>query len=125
MEDIMTARTSVLALAAGAIACASPAIGQDAASENANSITVTVNYALNLPVQSEDIEAQTKAMRDSRQILYKMAVGECRLLMQTIASSCTLSRLNAQSNMSSRRPAQTILSISANAQYQVVIKSQD
>jgi hypothetical protein len=118
----MRRRAFILVLSSAVAMAAAPASGEDAIA-GGNAITVSVNYALNLPLETLDTEAQTKAMRDGRQLLYKMAVGECSLLLETIASSCALSRLGAQSNLSGRRPAQTMLNISANAQYLVVLKA--
>ena len=85
-------------------------------------IQVSVNYSINLPLGGGEPADQIKAMREGRKMLYKMAVGECDVLVETIASSCALTRLNARSNLSTRQPAQAHVNISASAQFSIQLK---
>ncbi|MGE0629392.1 MAG: hypothetical protein AB7O43_16340 [Hyphomicrobiaceae bacterium] len=116
-------KSIVLACAAGlSVLAAHKAQAQPLAESAARPITVSVNYNINLPLRQMDAAAQTRAMESGRKMLYRMAVSECAVMLQTIATRCALSKLNVQSNLSRTQSAQTTIRLSASAQYSVGLK---
>lgn len=84
-------------------------------------IQISVSYSLNLPLKSEEANDQAEALESGRRALYGIAAGECKVLMSTIASTCTLQRLNVQSNVRSQRGERQVY-VNGNASYRIALK---
>lgn len=87
--------------------------------------TVSVQYMLRLPLKSDDVAEQEKVMETGRRRLYEIGAKECEAILATLASSCTLSSLNVQSNNYRQRNEDNFVTLTANAQYQIEVKSED
>jgi hypothetical protein len=83
--------------------------------------TVSVQYMIRLPLKSDDIASQRDAMEQGRKLLYEMGSSECALIVATFASSCQLTSLNVQTNIS-RQCDDNSANMSANAQFRVELK---
>lgn len=86
--------------------------------------TVSVQYMLRLPLKSDDVAEQESVMEKGRRRLYEIGARECDAILATLASSCTLSSLNVQSNNYRQRNEDYFVTLTANAQYQIELKSE-
>lgn len=87
--------------------------------------TVSVSYSLRLPLKSEDVAEQEKVMETGRKRLYEVAANECAAILAMLASSCSLSSLNVQSNHLRQRGEDSFVTLTASAQYQIDLKQDD
>lgn len=85
-------------------------------------IEVTVSYGLMIPIAVDNKEAQAQALESARVALYAIASKECKLLMEVIAETCVLVRLNVHSNVQRHAPTQPNAHVNANAAYRITPK---
>lgn len=95
----------------------------ESAAQNANKpIQVSVRYSWNVPVTNSANDAKAAQMEEARRVLYKIAVNECDVLTNLIADTCSLDRLNVQSNLQSRHRMGEQISVNGNATYKITLK---
>lgn len=83
---------------------------------------ISVQYMIRLPLKSDDTDEQQRVMEEGRKQLYVIGSKECATILATLASKCTLSSLNVQSNLNRQRSEDNSVTLSASAQYQVELK---
>jgi hypothetical protein len=118
-------RSLIAALAvASLIATPAPlAMAQAPATAAERSVEVAVSYNLNIPMTAEDEKNQTAALERARKTLYEIAAGECAVMLQTLAASCHLQRLNVQSSIQRRDSNQMpSVVVAGNASYRIGLK---
>lgn len=86
-------------------------------------VDISVQYSIVLPLKDDDLESQRAVMEQGRTILYEISSRECTIILKALSSSCRLERLNVQSNPNRRRAGEDVLTLTANAQYKVVLKT--
>lgn len=118
-------RTTIATLAAVIFATAAPAQAQtrDVPSYLQRPTTISVQYTLRLPLKSDDLAEQQEVMETGRKRLYEIGGRECANLLATLATSCTLSSLNVQSNFYRQGREDNAVTVSANAKYQIDLKT--
>lgn len=90
-----------------------------------NTVQVSVNYNLSIPLKGTDEVAQAEALEKGRKLIYGIAASECKVLETTIAATCRLERLNVQSNArGALRSAehQAHVQVGGNASYRIGLK---
>jgi hypothetical protein len=83
---------------------------------------VSVQYMIRMPFKSDDTNDQQQVMEEGRRRLYEIGSKECAVIISTLASTCTLTSLNVQSNFYRQRNEDNAITLTANAQYQVELK---
>lgn len=87
-----------------------------------NTIQVSVNYSLSVPLGGDDEKAQSEALEKGRRLVYGIAASECKVLEETIASSCRMERLNVQSNVQRGSRSTEQIHVGASANYRISLK---
>ena len=86
-------------------------------------VNVSVSYNSHFPIADLSDEAVSKAQREGRIMLYRLARSECKLLLSTIAETCRLSHLNVSTQIQdpghSNPPR---LYINSSATFQITLK---
>jgi hypothetical protein len=86
-------------------------------------VDVRVQYSLQIPLSTDDIEAQSAAMERGRKMFYEMSGKECALMLGTFSSQCRLEDLNIQSRAVARRRGQEpTLNLTASARFKIELK---
>lgn len=117
---------SMVAIAASLILL--PNMATNAASHiSANSkqaIIVNVTYSITVPGDTSTVENSAKLQEKGRRTIYTMAQKECVIILETIAESCTMTRISVQSRNYSRRRNLTTggIRMSGSASYRVLPK---
>lgn len=86
-------------------------------------VNVSVSYNSQFPIADLSEDAVSKAQREGRVMLYRLARSECKLLLSTIAKSCRLTHLNVSTQIQdpghSNPPR---LYINSSATFQITLK---
>lgn len=84
-------------------------------------ITVSVTYSITVPGDTSTVENSTKLQEIGRRTIYSMAQKECVIILETIAESCSMTRISVQSRNYRRRRNQTSdgIRMSGSASYRV------
>lgn len=85
-------------------------------------IDVSVNYNFQVPIAQDDAAAQSEVLERARGWVYRIAANECKVLQQTIATSCRLERLQVNANVQRGMPQMSMATVGANATYKVGVK---
>lgn len=113
----------VSALAAAVLGAMPVALADPPSSPAAgHAIDVSVNYSFILAIGNEQGEALKALHEGGRRSAYEIAGRECALLLQTIATSCSLERINVNSNQQ-RNGIQDQIIVNANASFRIDPKS--
>jgi hypothetical protein len=98
---------SMIAIAAGLTLL--PNIQASSASQMSSHprpVTVSVTYGIFVPGDSSNAENSAKLQEKGRRIIYTMASKECQIIRETIAETCTMTRISVRTNNYHRRPNQ-------------------
>lgn len=117
-------RLATPVLATALILCAPLAWAQDAAApaEAALGIMVNTSLSLNLPLTATDPAARQAEEDGYRRDLYTRSVGECRLLLDSIAKSCVITGISVSTQTNSNPGQPDYLYASSNITMQVELK---
>ena len=83
-----------------ALSMMSPAFGQIAPP---GTVRVSSNFNISQTVKADDTTAIDNAEETGRKIIYERAGQECKLLLETLATTCKLQSLNVFANVQSRQ----------------------
>ena len=87
------------------------------------SVNVNVSFDMQLPLADDDTKTLSEAQTRGRKMIYKQAVAECPVLLETIAASCSLTRLNVSTRLNRRdRNRDQFLRLNGNAQFTITLK---
>lgn len=64
-----------------------------------NEVRVNVSIGMTQPIAPNDKNSLADLQTKARKTIYENAANECKLLLATIASECTLESLNVNSNV--------------------------
>jgi len=86
-------------------------------------IRITSNFSMSQSVKADDVTAIDAAEEQGRKIIYQRAAQECKLLLDTLASTCKLETLNVFANVQNRSfradSSNVDVNTTGNAQYWV------
>ena len=86
---------------------------------------VNVNVSLNMQIPLADDTRQTlEGMQmHGRKVIYRLAVSECPVLLETIAATCRLANLNVSTQMNNQgHNGQLNLRLNGSAQFAITLK---
>lgn len=89
------------------------------------SVTISVSYQFVLTGDPDSISEQARLSENGRRAVYSLLANECAALLETIASSCAISRANVSSRMNtgSSRFRSGGVTVSGSANYRITLKS--
>lgn len=117
-------RLAAPALALALTLCAPGARAQDdtVSSATAPGIIFSTSISLNLPLAGADSAARRVEEDGHRRDLYARSVGECQVLLDSIAKSCVITSINVSTQTNSNPGQPDYLYLSANIAMQVALK---
>ncbi len=92
-----------------------------------DTVRISSNFSITQTVKEGDAAAIDNAQEAGRKIIYQRAGQECKLLLQTLASTCKLESLNVFANVQNRgfrvETGNVDVNASGNAQFWVTPKN--
>lgn len=88
----------------------------------ASGIFVNSSLSLNLPLAGADRAARQAEEDAYRRDLYTRSVGECQVLLDSIAKSCTITSINLSTQINSNPGQPEFLYVSSSITMQVALK---
>jgi hypothetical protein len=86
-------------------------------------INVNVSFDMQMPLADDEINTLSDAQTRGRKMIYRQAVGECPILLEAIAASCSLTRLNVSTRINRRNNNQEqFLHLNGNAQFAITLQ---
>jgi hypothetical protein len=87
------------------------------------SVNVNVSFDMQMPLADDEMNTLSDAQIRGRKMIYKQAVAECPVLLETIAASCSLTRLNVSTRLHRRNNNQDqFLHLNGNAQFAITLR---
>ena len=86
-------------------------------------VHVNVSFDMQLPLADDGLQALSDAQVRGRKLIYRQAVTECPVLLETIATSCSLTRLSVSTRVNRRNAGQAqFLHLNGNAQFAITLR---
>ncbi len=110
----------------GLAATSSPGEARSIAAPASAFVNVNVSFDMQMPLAGNEVKTLSDAQTRGRRMIYRQAVTECPVLLDTIADTCSLTRLNVSSRVNYRNNNQEqFLHVSGNAQFNITLKDAD
>ncbi len=89
-------------------------------------VTVNVGFNAEVPLVDPDEAKLAAVQKAGREYFYKLARGECALLLATIAETCILTSLHVSTNVRQQNyyATQPLLYIDGNADFTITLKNE-
>lgn len=111
------------AVVCGVTATSSQGEARSFAASASGTINVNVSFNMQIPIAGDEMSMLSDARSRGRKMIYKQAVTECPVLLETIAATCRLTGLNVSTqvnrNNSNRGP---FMNLSGSAQFSITLK---
>jgi hypothetical protein len=88
----------------------------------ASGVAFSTSISVNLPLMAADRNGKLAEEEGHRKDLYKRSVRECAILLETIASTCTITGVSVSSQINSNPGQADYLYASSNITMQVELK---
>ena len=86
-------------------------------------INVNVSFDMQMPLADNEANTLSDAQTRGRKMIYRQAVAECPVLLETIAATCSLTRLNVSTRINRRNNNQEqFLHLNGNAQFAITLQ---
>ncbi|MGB5215748.1 MAG: hypothetical protein WBN88_19150 [Anderseniella sp.] len=86
-------------------------------------INVNVSFDMQMPLANNEANTLSDAQTRGRKMIYRQAVAECPVLLETIAATCSLTRLNVSTRINRRNNNQEqFLHLNGNAQFAITLQ---
>ena len=86
-------------------------------------INVNVSFDMQMPLADDETNTLSDAQTRGRKMIYRQAVAECPILLETIAATCSLTRLNVSTRINRRNNNQKqFLHLNGNAQFAITLQ---
>lgn len=109
----------------GLLAAPLSALAQDTATPapaSSGGVTISTSISLNLPLMAPDRAGKLAEEELRRRDLYARSVGECAVLLESVAKSCTITGISVSSQTNSNPGQPDYLYASASITMQVELK---
>ncbi|WP_374397907.1 hypothetical protein [Tabrizicola sp.] len=118
----MRATVLILILALGSGIARAEDLAATTGTGAASGIMVNSSISLNLPLLAADPAARQAEEEGHRRDLYQRAIRECAVLLDSIASSCTITSVSVSTQVNSNPGQADYLYATANIAMQVALK---
>jgi hypothetical protein len=89
-------------------------------------VNVSVNFNIQLPLQSLEESRIVAAQMQGRALIYRLARNECEVLLEEIAGTCRLTGLNASTQIPQVHNTNPLyINLSGNAQFAISLKREN
>jgi len=86
-------------------------------------VNINVSFDMQMPLAGDDMTTLSDAQIRGRKMIYRQAVTECPVLLDTIAATCRLTRLNVSTRVNRQKAHQDhILHLNGNAQFAITLR---
>lgn len=86
-------------------------------------VNVNVSFDMQMPLAGDEMKTLSDAQIRGRKMIYIQAVNECPVLLDTIAATCSLTRLNVSTRVNHRdNNQQQFLHLNGNAQFAITLR---
>jgi hypothetical protein len=119
---MMRATVLILIFALGSGIARAEDIAATTGTGAASGIMVNSSISLNLPLLAADPAARQAEEEGHRRDLYQRAIRECAVLLDSIASSCTITSVSVSTQVNSNPGQADYLYATANIAMQVALK---
>ncbi|HAJ91116.1 MAG TPA: hypothetical protein DCO71_00595 [Gammaproteobacteria bacterium] len=86
-------------------------------------VNVNVSFDMQMPLAGDEVKTLSDAQTSGRKMIYRQAVTECPVLLETIAATCRLTRLNVSTRLNQRNhDQQQFLHLNGNAQFAITLR---
>ena len=86
-------------------------------------VNINVSFDMQMPLAGDDMTTLSDAQIRGRKMIYRQAVTECPVLLDTIAAACRLTRLNVSTRVNRQKAHQDqILHLNGNAQFAITLR---
>jgi hypothetical protein len=113
---------SAALILAAPLARAQDTAGSDLAGGSPGGIMFNTSISLNLPLTAPDRAGRLAEEEGHRKDLYDRSVRECAILLESIASACTITGISVSSQINSNPGQADYLYVSSNIVMQVALK---
>lgn len=78
---------------------------------------------MQMPLADDETNTLSDAQTRGRKMIYRQAVAECPILLETIAATCSLTRLNVSTRLNRRNNnLKQFLNLNGNAQFSITLR---
>lgn len=110
-------------VACGLASTSSQGEARSLATSASSIVNVNVSFDMQMPLAGDEMKTLSDAQTSGRKMIYRQAVTECPVLLETIAATCNLTRLNVSSRVNRRNNNQEqFLHLSGNAQFAITLR---
>ena len=88
-------------------------------------VDISVSYQFYIPGNANDLTAQAELSEKGRRALYTLLGNECDTLIETIASSCEITRANVNSQINRSRTRRGGVRVSGSATYRIRFRNKE
>ncbi len=86
-------------------------------------VNVNVSFDMQMPLADDEMNTLSDAQTSGRKMIYRQAVAECPILLEAIAATCSLTRLNVSTRINRRNNNQEqFLHLNGNAQFAITLQ---
>jgi hypothetical protein len=86
-------------------------------------VNVNVSFDTQMPLAGDKMKTLSDAQTSGRKMIYRQAVTECPVLLETIAATCSLTSLNVSSRVNHRNNnLEQFLHLNGNAQFAITLR---
>ena len=112
-----------VAIALGLTSIPSQGEARSLAAKASSFVNVNVSFDMQMPLAGDDMKTLSDAQTRGRKMIYRQAVTECPVLLETIAATCSLTRLNVSTRVNHRTNNQDqFLHLNGNAQFAITLQ---
>jgi hypothetical protein len=112
-----------VAIASGLTSISSQGEARSLAAPASAIVNVNVSFDMQMPLAGDEMKTLSDAQIRGRKMIYRQAVTECPVLLDTIAATCRLTRLNVSTRVNRRNNHQEqFLHLNGNAQFAITLR---
>ena len=117
------AMTVLMTAALGMTAVSAPGAARSLATSASAIVNINVSFDMQMPLAGGEMTSLSDAQIRGRKMIYRQAITECPVLLETIAASCRLTRLNVSTRVNRQNAHQEqILHLNGNAQFAITLR---
>lgn len=115
--------TAFMTVALGLTSIASQGEARSLAAPASAIVNINVSFDMQMPLAGDEMTTLSDAQIRGRKMIYRQAVTECPVLLETIAATCRLTRLNVSTRVNRQNPHQAqLLHLNGNAQFAITLR---
>ncbi|MGI9515131.1 MAG: hypothetical protein ACR2OL_19710 [Anderseniella sp.] len=115
--------TALMTIALSVTSVSSQGEARSLAAPASTIVNINVSFDMQMSLAGNDMTTLSDAQIRGRKMIYRQAVTECPVLLDTIAATCRLTRLNVSTRVNRQKAHQDqILHLNGNAQFAITLR---